>query len=374
MSRSSPEPTRLTRRRWTTAAALLALAVAATGVVPGQAPAGATFAGANGLIACQSARDGNMEIYVMAPDGSGREVNLTQNPAEDGGPVWSPDGTKIAFHSARDGDLDIHVMNADGTGVTQLTNEPGLDLFPTWSPDGTQIAFGTNRHASGPDGHGPGQVEIYVMDADGSNQQRLTFEDAQDALPDWSPDGSVIAFNTNREQDNPVPDHPQETFVYVMAPDGTNPTRLSDGPGIDAGPSFSPDGSRIIFHGNRDGELDLFVMNADGSDETNITPGAGNAVFGAWSPDGTKVVFNSTRANATNADVYVMNLDGSGLTRLTKAKGFDGICDWQVATPIPTPDSADDCKNNRWWLYADETGQRFTSQGLCKTFVETHQP
>ncbi len=125
----------------------------------------AAFPGANGLIVFYNGRDGNAEIYVMNADGS-NQTRITNNPATDSQPVWSPDGTQIAFMSDRDGDWEIYVMNADGSGQTNLTNVPGRDDSPGWSPDGTQIVFHSER-----DG---GYPEVYVMNADGSGQTRLT--------------------------------------------------------------------------------------------------------------------------------------------------------------------------------------------------------
>src|SRR5689334_16678526 len=117
----------------------------------------AAFPGTNGKIAFDTDRDGNSEIYVMNPDGSG-PTNLTNNTAFDGWPAWSPDGTKIVFSSNRDGDYEIYVMNADGTNQTRITNSPGFDYIASWSPDGTKIIFDSLRD---------GDWDIYLMNADG---------------------------------------------------------------------------------------------------------------------------------------------------------------------------------------------------------------
>jgi dipeptidyl aminopeptidase/acylaminoacyl peptidase len=123
-------------------------------------------------------------------------------------------GTKIAFNSYRDGNgAEIYVMNADGTGQTRLTNNNAqVDSYPDWSPDGTKIAFYTDR-----DG---GNDEIYVMNADGSNPTRLTNNPDTDAYPDWSPDGTKIAFFSGND-------------IYIMNADGSGETNISNNPYTD---------------------------------------------------------------------------------------------------------------------------------------------
>src|SRR3954454_4497623 len=156
-------------------------------LLTGAGPAGAGFRGANGKLAFENFRDGNAEIYVTNADGTG-QARLTENPAFDGLPAWSADGTKLVFSSDRDGDFEIFSMNADGSGQTQLTHNdaqdsPGPFAGAGWSPDGTKIVFSTDRD---------GNFELYTMNADGSDQTRLTNNDALDVNPSWSPDGRQI--------------------------------------------------------------------------------------------------------------------------------------------------------------------------------------
>ena len=138
----------------------------------------------NAMIAFESDRDGNAEIYVMNLDGS-KQTRLTYNNADDKVPAWSPDGKFIAFVSDRDGNLEIYVMNADGTNQQRLTYTSAEEGWPTWSPDSRFIAFFSNRD---------GNREIYVMNADGSKPRRLTNNSTEDKDPEWSPDGKSIAF------------------------------------------------------------------------------------------------------------------------------------------------------------------------------------
>ena len=125
----------------------------------------AAYPGGNGKIAFVSGRDGNNEIYVMNADGTD-QTRLTDNPAYDSGPSWSPDGTKIAFDTDRDGNREVYVMNADGTNLINITNHPASDHHPDWSPDGTKILFASNDAGNG---------DIFVMNF---NQRNMIQYDA----------------------------------------------------------------------------------------------------------------------------------------------------------------------------------------------------
>jgi uncharacterized delta-60 repeat protein/uncharacterized repeat protein (TIGR01451 family) len=265
---------------------------------------------ANGKIAFTSDRDGNFEIYLMNPDGTG-QTRLTKNTAGDGQPSWSPDGSKIAFTSNRDGNWEIYAMNADGTGQTRLTTNAAEDDEPTWSPDGTKIAFLSHRD---------GNYEIYVMNADGSAPTNLTRNAGFDYWPAWSADGSRIAFASDRSGN---------FNVWIMNADGSGvPQNLTNNPAFDVYPAWSPDGSKISFSSYRGANYDVYVMNADGSGvQRRLTTNAAWDFNSAWSPDGTKIAFVSTRAG--NGQIFVMNADGSVQTNVTKKQGFDGYPAWQ---------------------------------------------
>src|SRR5438445_7064369 len=124
---------------------------------------------------------------------------------------------KILFDSDRDGNVEIYVMNADGTGQTRLTNNDAYDFYPKWSPDGSKIAFVSNRDTT------DGTTEVYVMDADGSNPKRLTNNAGFESSLSWSPDGNKIAFSSDmatRETSMALND------IYVMNADGSGITRF----------------------------------------------------------------------------------------------------------------------------------------------------
>jgi TolB protein len=284
-----------------------------TVTVPANGTASTTFSVAcvpqlSNQIVFDTDRDGNAEIYVMNPDGSGLQ-RLTNHPGRDAEPYVSFDGTKIAFASDRDGNDEIYVMNVDGTGLVRLTTSAGRDGEPAWSRDGTKIAFASERD---------GDSEIYVMNADGSGQVRLTSVAGRDGLPTWSPDGAQIAFTSERDGN---------LEIYVMNADGTGVAfNLTNNVAHDFVPEYSPTGDRILFTTERDGNREVYSMNASGTNPINLTNNAGVDMAADWSPNGLQIVFASGRDG--NSEVYVMNADGSVQINLTNNGAWDFEASW----------------------------------------------
>lgn len=310
-------------------------------------------------IVFDSMRDGNFEIYVMNADGSDQQ-RLTNWDRGDQFPAWTPDGKRISFTSwGREDGLRaaVFTMEPDGSHVTRISKGIGRQsepMFPgalalggVWSPDGQRILFDSPR-----DGNG----EIFVMDADGSNVQRLTHTPgigkvSEDA--DWSPDGNWIAFASDRDGNGAALGQVGNYRMYVMSADGSNLRRLTDMPG--GRPRWSPDGRRIVFTSPGDRRADnpvevveIYTMDADGSDVRRLTytTDAGESSSDArWSPDGTKIAFLSgsdtkirdgDKSRFTqwmdSREIYVMDADGSNVQRLTFNDAYDGHLDWE-----PTP-------------------------------------
>jgi Tol biopolymer transport system component len=277
----------------------------------------------NEKIVFVSDRDGNDEIYVMNADGS-NVVRLTDNPAEDGAPAWSPDGRKIAFISDRDFSSDIFVMNADGSNVVKLTDNFATDTNPSFSPDGTKIAFNSDRD---------GPPQIYVMDADGSNVVRVTDDEGWNAVPAWSPDGKKIAYTCD-PMSSLFSTGSLVSQIRVINVDGSNMEKISRK--NDSSPAFSPDGEKIVFESSRDGNYEIYVMNADGTNQQRLTNNSFVDFSPSWSPDGKKIVFTSDRDG--NRKIYVMNADGSNIRKLTENSYQERRPKWciqDITTPEP---------------------------------------
>jgi len=262
--------------------------------------------GAESKIAFALTRDGNQDIYVMNADGS-ELVRLTDNPADDMAPIWSPGGSRLAFLSTRENNGQIYVMNADGSQQTRLTDSRITLSPPTWSPDGTHLAFTSYAAGQGDDIYAMAITDR--MDAEGQGAIRLTDDPGSDRDPTWSPDGTRLAFITDRDG---------YAQVYVMNADGSEQTPLADMPGSVYGVRWSPDGKRLLFVFDNA----VHVMNADGSNVRRVTGEVDFIGRSAWSPDGAHIIFPQ------DGDFYLVKADGSGMVRLTDGLGGATHPDW----------------------------------------------
>ena len=354
--------------RWTTAA----VAALVGSVALGAGPAGGIVAGDNGRIAFESSRSGDTEIWVMNPDGS-VQLNLTNSKKSiDVFPAWDPTGTLITFSSDRHdaGNLDVYVMNSDGTGLTQLTNSPGEDRGTSWTSDGETIVFHTarNRLATG---H---SFDLFTMDADGTNEQ-LLFPNASAGYVCGDSETGVVVFNSSGDPLGTNPEGDFEIFtIRVTDVNNEDDTlrQLTFNDVLDSGPKWSPDCSMISYNSlDAGGSLDIHRMDADGTDDVNLTntPGVFDA-FSAWSPDGELIVFSSNRD--VNFEIYTMNAgDGSDVTRLT----FTGLGEADLRADWGTGDAFTGPPTNKEWCkkkgggWEQFTNPSFPSQAECVSFV-----
>jgi Tol biopolymer transport system component len=257
-------------------------------------------------------QDTGWSVYVMNSDGSDRTLLSEGQAGFLSAPAWSPDGSRLAVASDRGGSSDIWVMSIDGREAVNLTNHEAKDHSPAWSPDGEWIAFASVRDSL--------YWEIYVMRADGSDLQRLTWwEDASDLWPTWSPDGTRLAFASKRDGN---------WEIYSMDRDGSNLVRLTNHPEDDTTPAWSPDGSRIAFESTRDGYAEVYVMPAAGGQAVNVSNLPWSTELGpTWSPDGGWLAYYSDRDGEW--DIYVVRSDGSDAVKLTGDRTNDQVPAWR---------------------------------------------
>jgi TolB protein len=254
---------------------------------------------------------GSLDLYLV--DGTGRVTQLTDSPnVFEGGPDWFPGGKKIAFDAAVSPAAgDIFTMNVRGSGVRQLTSDLAADAAPAVSPDGSRIAFFSDRSGDG---------EVWIMDADGSNQIQLTSAAGFDLPTGWTPDGRIL-FHSTRDGD---------LDVYVMDADGGNVVNLTNDTAFNCCADASPDGTMIAFISDpdSDGIDDLFVMDPSGAGVTNITNSpAVDENSPSWSPNSRRIVFG--RASGGLEHIFVIRVDGRSLTQLTTGMPMDFDPDWR---------------------------------------------
>lgn len=255
---------------------------------------------------------GLSELAVVHPDGSGRR-RLTTDGFGYLAPDISPDGRRIAFAGFR----GIYLMNSDGTGVTQLVSRAPFDYAPAWSPDGSRIAFRSDT--PGPFG---AASRIFVINIDGTGLRQLSPDDPDpnvfyysDDGPTWSPDGNRIVFTRNGA-------------LQMINADGTGLTAL---PNEDMSwyPDWSPDGTRIAY-GRLIGNMDIMIRNADGSNPTPVTSDPGQENNPRWSPDGKRLVF--VRIVDGVSQLFIVGADGTGAVKLSATAANEGTPSW---SPVP---------------------------------------
>jgi dipeptidyl aminopeptidase/acylaminoacyl peptidase len=328
------------------AAAALALAPVALALWAGAAQA--TFPGANGAIA--------YTFWGSDPDVSAQELRIRRPGAplpttiyrcvysydvqhdppchELTSPSWSPDGSLVAateFGPVESGEARLVILRSDGSELRRLppltsirTRRGGrrqTEADPAWSPDGSRLVF-TGQTGVEDDNNRRSNVDLYVVNTDGTGLRRLTRSRAGEYYADWSagPDGGRIAFTRNRNgREN----------VYTMRPDGSDVERVTPRGG--SRPSWSPDGSKLAFE--RRGNI--YVVGTDGRGPRRLTRRSADS-GAVWSPDGRRIAFTRTFSKPEVQRIYTIGSNGHGLRMVTSTtRGMPlGPIDWQ---PLPRP-------------------------------------
>ncbi len=276
------------------------------------------------IILFESLRAGqNGEVMAIAADGE-KPIRLTSSGYHDTTPAWSPDGTRILFSAAGGSQADLWWANVDNTPVLnsegetsyfyKITDGKGFNLAADWSTQNV-IAFHSDRDNS--------QLEIYTINPDGTLLARITDNTASDNNPSWSPDGTLIAFSSNRNAGTPE--------IFIMEADGRNARQITTTAAGSASlaPAWSPDGTRLLYvlQNEADGTRDIYSMDANGADQVQLTTDGSGNHFPCWSPDGTQIAYERT-ASENTADIWLMNADGTNKRALAPARERDAYPAW----------------------------------------------
>ena len=257
----------------------------------------------NSGLLVSSDQTGNWEVFIFNPESSitrqvTREAGYrTDLNAEvlglDFEAAWSPDGQQVVLVTdRRPPSRELLIVGTDGSEIQRLDEMVGVGE-PAWSPDGTQIAFRSDES---------GDVELYVMGADGSLIRQLTHSPDEDWTPAWSPDGTRLAFASRRSNGS--------WDIFTMRSDGSEIAQLTSDPWDNYLPDWSPDGNRIAFASNRSGNWDIFTMDSDGASVHQITDNDAADIEPVWSPDGRQLAFATLRTAGSGWEVFLVDLDG----------------------------------------------------------------
>lgn len=272
-----------------------------------------------------SNRSGNLDIYLMSPDGN-EVVKLTDNPAEDYAPVFSPTGEQILFVSHRDGTRDLYVMDADGRKQEKVFSSTIDRTDPAWSPDGKQIVYFRYKDAT-----------LYTAKINGKDETPIAKTGTFGGDPAWSPDGKTIVFTFGPEAKN----HkiPQDGYPLIfISPQGNKRRKVFHGDMRHIYPAWSPDGKWIAFadfpwdlHDEDKGTI--HIMRPDGTERRQIVSRAGGyAEHPSWSPHGDRILYEQKIGE--QRQLFVVDLASRITQQLTRGS-YNVNADWFDPAALP---------------------------------------
>lgn len=267
----------------------------------------------SGRLAFTSDAMGNYDIYVLDIT-TGEALPIVTSPERDIDPVWSPTGERLAFASAQNNpnELDIFLVNADGSGLEQLTFVDGFEVNPAWSPDGRTLAYHGNQ---------TGDFEIYLYDLESGTTTNITNNPAADYQADWSPDGQQIVFASQRSGNSEI---------WLMKRDGSELRQLTNWSTSNQWhPRWSPDGQTIIFVSDRDETGGaVYAVLVRGGEPVRLTPPGLVAIDPTWIGGGEAIVFSGPAQGEDLYDLWVMTLSNHTPQLLWPGLGSDLYPAW----------------------------------------------
>ncbi len=284
---------------------------------------------------------GNLDIYIM--DINRKDpVNLTNHPAEDSSPAWSPDGSAFAYVSHRDGNPEIYVMEMKNKESRRLTDNQATDIDPAWSPDGRWIAFASNHHRE----HAA-DTDIYIMNPNGKKVQQLTNKGGHNSTPAWSPDGQNIAFRTTLDGIG---------AIHLMNANGKKQRALTQVSATN--PTWAASGKEIYFSSDMFDNVKmptLFAIDVNGGNVRKLANAAQGCEQPAESPNGQWIAYVSTQGG--NKDIHLLHVADGGIQQLTQDPGQEFSPAW---VPLGFSVSPNAHMRTTLWGTLKETGLQST--------------
>ena len=268
-----------------------------------------TLGGGTGELAYIAKRDGDFDIFLA--DSAGNEVALTSNDRDDYRPVFSPNGRQVAYHTYASA-WQVFVIDLESSVTWNLSELVGEGSFPSWSPDGSRIAFHSNRNSN--------QYDILIADTNGENIERLTYSPTDDFGPAWSPDGTQIAFHRKLAGDV------EEIFVVNVQTGAER--QLTFLGGQSQFPVWSPDGSTVIFQSIANGFWQIIGVDIESNQIIPITDADFGSFYGGWSVNGDWVIYHA-KTGTVNRDLFMIRTDGSERIRLTETEDEERMIQWR---------------------------------------------